>query len=188
MSLEDQPAAQFLRVVVCFPHSSVGKESDCNARVVGLIPGSGRSSGEGNGNPLRYSCLENPMDRGAWQATVYGVARVRHDWATKCKHASWKLLWPVAAAWAATFLGLWGWRLRLHVLWAKQKESMRAGLHACPFTLSFPLSLLSGDYSARVLRHRLFSPCRFKEFHLFHVTERKGDCDFFFCLVFSSLV
>ena len=45
---------------------------------VGSIPGSGRSSGEGNGNPLQYSCLGNPMDRGAWQAIVPGVARVRH--------------------------------------------------------------------------------------------------------------
>ena len=42
---------------------------------LGLIPGSGRSPGEGNGNPLQYSCLENPMDRGASQATVYGVAK-----------------------------------------------------------------------------------------------------------------
>ena len=46
-------------------------------RDVGLIPGSGRSPGEGNGNPLQYLCLENPIDRGAWQATVHGVARNR---------------------------------------------------------------------------------------------------------------
>ena len=44
---------------------------------------SSKKSREGNGNPLQYSCLENPMDRGAWQATVYGVTRVRHDLATK---------------------------------------------------------------------------------------------------------
>ena len=44
-------------------------------RDVGSIPGSGRSSGEGNGNPLQYSCLESPMDRGAWWATVHGVAK-----------------------------------------------------------------------------------------------------------------
>ena len=44
-----------------------------NTRDTGLIPGSRRSPGEGNGNPLQYSCLENPMDREAWQATVYGV-------------------------------------------------------------------------------------------------------------------
>jgi len=49
----------------------------------GLVPGSGRSSGEENGNPFQYSCLENPMDRGAWQATVHGVTRVGHDLATK---------------------------------------------------------------------------------------------------------
>ena len=56
--------------------SSVGKESACNAGDPGSIPGSGRSSGEGNGYPLQYSSLENPIDRGAWQATVHGVARV----------------------------------------------------------------------------------------------------------------
>ena len=60
-----------------FPHSSVGKESACNAGDPGLIPGLGRSPGKGNGNPLQYSCLENPMDRGAWQAIVHGVARSR---------------------------------------------------------------------------------------------------------------
>ena len=58
-------------------HSSVDKESVCNAGDPGLIPGSGRSPGEGNGNPLWYSCLENYMDRGAWWATVHGVANTR---------------------------------------------------------------------------------------------------------------
>ena len=55
-----------------FPCSSVSEESACNAGDLGSIPGSGRSPGEGNGNPLQYSCLENPMDRGAWQATPMG--------------------------------------------------------------------------------------------------------------------
>ena len=63
--------------------SSVGKESACNAGELGSIPGLGRSPGEGNGNPLQYSCLENPMDRGTWWATVHGVTRVEHDLATK---------------------------------------------------------------------------------------------------------
>ena len=71
------------RVKLGFPHSSVGKESSCKAGDLGLIPGSGRSSGEGNGNLLQYSCLENPVDRGAWQATVHGVARIGHDLVTK---------------------------------------------------------------------------------------------------------
>jgi len=52
-----------------------GKESACNAGDLGSIPGSGRSPREGNGNPLQYSCLEKPMDRGAWQAIVHGVAK-----------------------------------------------------------------------------------------------------------------
>ena len=66
-----------------FPHSSVGKESACIVGDLGSIPGLGRSPREGNCNPLQYSCLENPMDRGAWRAIVHGVARVGHDLATK---------------------------------------------------------------------------------------------------------
>ena len=61
----------------------VGKESACNAGDLGLTPGSGRSPGGGHGNPLQYSCLEDPMDRGAWRATVRGVTRVGHDLETK---------------------------------------------------------------------------------------------------------
>ena len=55
-----------------FPSGSDGKESACNVGEPGLIPGSGRSPGEGHGNPLQYSCLKNVMDRGAWRATVLG--------------------------------------------------------------------------------------------------------------------
>ena len=54
---------------------SDGKKSACNAGDPGSNPGLGRSPKEGNSNPLQYSCLENPMDRGAWQATVHGVAK-----------------------------------------------------------------------------------------------------------------
>ena len=60
-----------------FPHSSVGKESACSAGDPGTIPGSEISPGEGNGNALQYSCLENPMDRGAWWATVCGGHKSR---------------------------------------------------------------------------------------------------------------
>ena len=58
-----------------FPGGSDGKASVYNAGDLGSIPGSGRSPGEGNGNPLQYYCLKNPMDRGAWLATVHGVAK-----------------------------------------------------------------------------------------------------------------
>ena len=57
-----------------FPGSSAGKEFSCNARDPGLIPGSGRSPWEGIGYRLQYSCLDNSMDRGAWNATVHGLA------------------------------------------------------------------------------------------------------------------
>ena len=57
------------------PDSSVGKESACSAGDPGWISGLGRSPVEGNGNPLQYSCLENPMDRGACQSAVHGVAK-----------------------------------------------------------------------------------------------------------------
>ena len=58
-----------------FPGGSDSKESACNADHPGLIPGSGRSPGEGNGNPLQYSCLENSMDSGAWWAIVYRIIK-----------------------------------------------------------------------------------------------------------------
>ena len=58
-----------------FPGGSDNKESACNVGDLGSVSGLGKSPGEGTGNPLQYSCLENPMDRGAWQATVHGVAK-----------------------------------------------------------------------------------------------------------------
>ena len=66
-----------------FPGGSLVKDPPANAGATGLIPGSGRSPGEGNGNPLQYSCLEDPLDREAWWATVHGVARVEHNLTTK---------------------------------------------------------------------------------------------------------
>ena len=59
-----------------FPCSSVSKESACSAGDPGLIPGLGRSPGEGNGNPIQYPYLENLMDRGPWRAAVHGVAKL----------------------------------------------------------------------------------------------------------------
>ena len=62
-----------------FPGGSVVKNTPANAEDVSLIPGLGRSPEGRNGNPLQYSCLENPMDRGAWGTTVTGSQRVGHD-------------------------------------------------------------------------------------------------------------
>ena len=61
--------------LVAFRGDSVGKESTCNSGDLGSIPGSGRSPGEGNDNPLQYSCLENSMDKGAWWAIAHGVTK-----------------------------------------------------------------------------------------------------------------
>ena len=68
--------------VVGFPGSSDGKESACNVGDPGSVHNLGRSPGEGNGNLLQYSCLENSMDKGAWQVTVDGLQRVGQDGAT----------------------------------------------------------------------------------------------------------
>ena len=64
-------------MLVGFPGDSDGKESACNVGDTGLIPGLGQYPGERNGKLLQYSCLENSMDRGAWQARVHGVAKSR---------------------------------------------------------------------------------------------------------------
>ena len=77
--------------ILDFPGGSDGKASACNAGDLGSTPGLGRSPGEGNGNALQYSRLENPMDRGAWWATVHGVkkSRTRLSDFTINIHISW---------------------------------------------------------------------------------------------------
>ena len=70
----------WLHFSIGFPGGSDSKASAHNAGDPGLIPGLGRSPGEGNGNPLQYSCLENSMDGGAWWATVHEVAESRTTW------------------------------------------------------------------------------------------------------------
>ena len=79
-----------MKIRKVFPCSSVGKESACNAGDLGSIPGSGRSPGEGYGNPLQYSFLKTPMGRGDWQAIVHAVIRVQHDLVTKSPPRSGK--------------------------------------------------------------------------------------------------
>ena len=74
-----------------FPGGSDSEDSACNAGDPGSILGSGRSPGGRNGNPLQYSCLENPMHRGAWRATVHGVAESDTTEWLKLSHSSWGL-------------------------------------------------------------------------------------------------
>ena len=78
-----------------FPGGSLGKESACNTgdtRAVDLIPRSGRSSRGGHGNPLQYSCLENPTDRRTWRARVHGSQRLGHDWSDWTQHICYSCL------------------------------------------------------------------------------------------------
>ena len=78
-----------------FPGGSVVKNTPASAgdiRDTGLIPGSGRSPGGGHGNPLQYSCLKNPMDRGAWWATVHGVTKSRTQLKQRSMHTFLLLL------------------------------------------------------------------------------------------------
>jgi len=109
-----------------------------NVRDVSLIPGSGRSPGEGHGNPLQYSCLENPLDRGAWQATVHRVAK---SW-TRLKQLSMKASFYQITLWCQSLMHCW--LTCVQSLWygpeTRSKESLiHGGLIKKPL---FPFSLL----------------------------------------------
>ena len=115
---------------------SEDKVSACNAGDLGSIPGSGRSPGEGNGNPLQYSCLENPMDRGSGGLQSTGSQRVRHDWATSF-HFTFGRLEPQGSLSVAG--GIWGQNslflrdlslffLRLSAVWMRLTHTVESHL------------------------------------------------------------
>ena len=79
-----------VRAFSLLPGGSDGKESACNAGDPDLIPELGRCPEKGNGNPLQYSYLENTMDRGAWQATIHGVTKSRHEWRTNTHRSTYQ--------------------------------------------------------------------------------------------------
>ena len=102
-----------------------GKESTCNAGVVGSVPGSGRSPGGGNGYPLQYSCLGNPMDRGVWWATVHGVTKeLDHDWPTKQQQEQQKSSQNTHGGWSS---GAWGSERTSKMWWHMFPEGGRQG-------------------------------------------------------------
>ena len=118
----------------CFPGGSVVKNPPANPEDVGLIPGS--EDPQGNGNPLQHSCLAHPMDRGAWQATVHGVTRVRHDLATKPPPpADVGNLISSSSAFSRSCLNIW--KFSVHVLLKPQSVSSVA--QSCP-TLCDPMN------------------------------------------------
>ena len=102
--------------ILGFRHSSDGRECICNERDLGSTPGWGRSPGEENGNPLQYSCLENPMDRGAWRATVHGVTTEQLTLSHFPREGGWQRM-----RWLDVITNSWNW------VWANSGRQWRTG-------------------------------------------------------------
>ena len=127
-----------------FPGGSDGKASVYNSGDLGSSPGLGRSPGEGNGNPLQYYCLENPMDRGAWSATVYGFTKSR----TRLSDFTFTFPFPLEKCYRWTYLqsrnrgtdienkcvntedGTWGWGTDLCTRLCINSVSSKSLLHS----------------------------------------------------------
>ena len=107
-----------------FPRGSVVKNLPTNSRDTDSIPGSGRFPGEGNGNPLQYSCLENPMDRGAWWSTVHGVAK--SPWGHKSK-----LFRLPGWVWSLGYPGLIYLSMSLSISFWRETGSCALGIAFC---------------------------------------------------------
>ena len=119
-----------------FPGGSAGKQSASNARDEGSVPGLGKFPGlgrfprEGNGNPLQYPCLENPMDRGAWRTTVHGVAKSRTRLSDSHVHFYF-FLWPLSR-----------WSQLLHTLPSTRGDMIGARGFCTPALVSSPIQSL----------------------------------------------
>ena len=134
-----------------FPGGSDGKESVCNAAGLGLIHGSRRSLGEGNSYPLKYSCLENSIDRGAWQATVHGVAKESDMTERLSLHFTSKaLLFPSLYKWIYFW---WSFFIELSLIHTFQRLP--------PASLYFYLNIWW--ISGKVLSYRKLSPFRISQ-------------------------
>ena len=186
-SLEIFDVSTWILVFKCFPGGAEVKASGCNVGDLDSIPGSGRSHGEGNGNPLQSSCLENPMDRGAWWTTVHGLQRVGHDWATspspriiwaslvaqlvKNPPAMWET-WVRSLGWEdllekgkATHSSILAWRIP----WAIQSMGLQRVKHDW---LSLSVSLL-GSFTVIVEKQYEIYPLTFFSFSFFGFIEIK---------------
>ena len=108
-----------ISLFMCFPGGSDSKESACNEGDLSLIHELGRSPGGGHGNPLQYSCLENPMARGAWRATVQGITKIR----TRLKHAPTH---RKAECQRIDAFKLWFWRRFSRVPWRLGEQTSQS--------------------------------------------------------------
>ena len=126
----------FKMQIIKFPGGSDGKESVCNIGDPGLqSPGLGRSPGAGNGYSLQYSCLENPKDRGAWQAMAMSLQRVRHNWVTNTPSPVVKTVIPLQGH---SFNPWWGTKIPHAIKKKKKVEQYQTPI--------FFLSLQNADY------------------------------------------
>ena len=128
-----------------FPGVSDGKASAYNAGDPGSIPGLGRSPGEGNGNPLQYSCLDNPMDGGAWQATVHGVAKSR----TPLSDFTFTFKWYYKIIFPKSYLPLTLWKITSFIpkmkFLFKNSENLSSWLVFCLLIIRlFKIQVLRG--------------------------------------------
>ena len=124
-----------LRYLLGFPVNSDSKESVCSVRDPGSIPGLGISPGEGNSNPLQYSCLENPMDRGAWWTIIHGVTK-SWIWLKQLSTHTYKVFTGISDI--CSFLSMGKLRLRFVI----QPWSGQVGTWAQAISLPNPNSLL----------------------------------------------
>ena len=146
--------------VLRFPGGSDGIEFACYARDLSSIPGSGRSTGKGNGNPLRYSCLENPMDGRAWWATFHKVAK-SWTWLSGLTFTyipEWSSGFPYCVSWLSiTSLFPFTVKLLQRVVWAHCLPFLTSHWFLSPHLRPVQISLCS-QVSSLVLHCRLQSP------------------------------
>ena len=134
-----------------FPGGSDGKESACNAGEPGSIPGSGRSPEEGHGNPLQYSCLENPMDRGAWRATVQGISKSQTQlkWLTLSHTFTCAYIFFVYFAEGFIESNKYIWNATLPNWWAIFKNPLSCLPHSWGYGLGLCCGLVRGEHALR---------------------------------------
>ena len=125
------------------------KAPACNAGDLGSIPGLGRSPREGNGNPLQYSCLENPMDGGAWWATVHGVTK---RW-TRLSDFTLKAYIKKAECRGIDAFELWCWRRLLRVPWTARRSNQSILKEiSIEYSLEEPMLKLKLQYFAHLMQ------------------------------------
>ena len=185
----------YLFLICDFASGSDSKESAYNVEDLGLIPGLGRSPGGGNGNPFQYSCLENPMDRGTWQAAVHGIAKsFGHDWATYWKVSTAYFIVSSASVRSILFLSsivpTFAWNDPLvSLIFLKISLVFPICVSLCWLLRKAFLSLLAFLWnSAFKWEYLSFSPLRFTSLLFSAICKASSDNHFAFLHFFLGMV